>query len=60
MKKKITFALWFLTFLCIAAALAWVGGYNFNERGPGIAMMSYVAVAASVGLAMALTDWHSP
>jgi hypothetical protein len=48
-------AIFFAT-LAAFAGLAWLGGYDFNERGPVIALVAFWALYFSFEMASSLGD----
>ena len=55
MKKRITAA---IATLCVLAALAWIGGFDFDKRDPFVAYFTGLAlvIAAFVASAPSLGD----
>jgi hypothetical protein len=42
----------FLSLCAFAAAIAWIAGYDFNQRGPGVAYWVALTVATSAVVAV--------
>jgi hypothetical protein len=37
----------FVVVLCVSAGLAWLAGYNFDQRGPWVAYVALVGIAVA-------------
>ena len=46
----------FLTFCGFFAGIAWLAGYDFNQRGPGIAYWTAVSTVVAAFITYAITE----
>ena len=47
MKFSKQFWITFVVSLCVSAGLAWLAGYNFDQRGPWVAYVALVGIAVA-------------
>jgi hypothetical protein len=58
MKNKLAaFVYIFLLLVAFSAFIAWIGGYNFDTRGPFIAYMTFASIFASAAIAKSITEF---
>jgi uncharacterized membrane protein YhhN len=46
----------FLIFQLVAAFVIWVGGYNFDTRGPGVALLVVISILLGSFIALAVEN----
>jgi hypothetical protein len=50
MKQRNAFLIGFFTTAAFCAGLAWLGGYNFDYRSPGVALATFGAFVVSISV----------